>query len=382
MPFQLKDDRAALYPKIMAARAVPGYERDDRIVNELSGFIGRLYDSDAAFTVDHVIDMGTVEVIGNPKRFRKLVELAVRLDLLEETVDVRGLNAVALVTDENYISVRTADEISWRDRQRDDTRNPGLAGPVRRRDGDNCRYCGVPVAWTGKKSPRSGTLDHWRPKEPGSFETLVVACTKCNSGLRDLAGEQREQLQQPPAAPRYGVVTAKYLAENGYLTLTREISAYLDDNSIKTRYLTNQDGQLVCGPAPTGERGDVDSTTGLRPATAGTATGSTTGQRPSDIPGEIFTGDVTPGTATGVSGPTPSGNAAEPNPPELSSQPVRTEFVGQGRGGEGTAVRSSPNPAGTGTSPPAGTGPPPQQPRAKARARSRRARPPQQEGTP
>lgn len=52
---------------------------------------------------------------------------------------------------------------------------------VRRRDQDQCRYCGDSVDWTDRSGPKSGTFDHVDPDGPGSVVNLVVACRTCNN---------------------------------------------------------------------------------------------------------------------------------------------------------------------------------------------------------
>ena len=350
-----RDDRAALYPKIMAVAAVPGYEDDDRIVCEMRGFIVGLYDQVAAHTTDYVVDWGTVRTIAGPTRVSELVELSVKLQLLEMCLDVRGLKAVRMIDDPNFVHVRSRAEVEWEQQQRNDTNNPGLAGPVRRRDGDNCRYCGQPVYWRGQKSPRSASLDHRNPGEPATVETVVVACQKCNSELRRHKGEELEQLRPAPAAPRYGKVTALYLAENGYLVLDERVRLYLNDPTVKRPYLVHDGDTLVCG-SEIEERGDFD------------------GQRPTE------------GTAPTASDPAPKPDTAAPAPqsqapPESHPRPLSRESPGSGRVGSGTGSRSEPHHAGTGTPGRAGTDPPHRNPSRRRRSRRGRRPPPPQEGT-
>lgn len=322
MAWSKRDDRALLYPPIMAVLAMPEYRDDDRIVSELRGIVSGLYDQVAAHTTDYVVDMGTVITIMGRTRVGELLPVLQKLGLLETCEDVRGLPAVRLADDPNFVHVRSKAELDWEQQQRNDTRNPTLAGPVRRRDGDQCRYCGCRVAWTGQKSPRSATLDHVRPGEAATPKTLVVACTKHNSALRDLAGEEREQLREAPTHPLYGKVTAEYLAENGYLVLTDEALAYLNDKAIKRPYLVRDGDVIVCGPI-LGERGD---TLGQRPATP--AATATTGSDP-----------AAPGPASRT---TPAGGERAQTPVSRPS-----ERSSPGRVGSGTDSRSEPHRAGT-----------------------------------
>lgn len=58
---------------------------------------------------------------------------------------------------------------------------PGLVDSIRRRDRDRCRYCGVLVCWTDRKSSRGGTYDHIFPRGDNNLDNVVVCCYRCNS---------------------------------------------------------------------------------------------------------------------------------------------------------------------------------------------------------
>ena len=51
-----------------------------------------------------------------------------------------------------------------------------LRQAVRRRDGDECRYCGKLVFWSGRRGKRSGTYYVTDGSESSTAETVVVAC--------------------------------------------------------------------------------------------------------------------------------------------------------------------------------------------------------------
>lgn len=69
-------------------------------------------------------------------------------------------------------------------------RNVALRTAIRERDGDRCRYCGVVVAWSDRRSPAGGTYDHVNPIGENSLENLVVACRSCNSKKGDRTPQQ------------------------------------------------------------------------------------------------------------------------------------------------------------------------------------------------
>lgn len=56
---------------------------------------------------------------------------------------------------------------------------------VKRRDGDNCRYCGRTVNWKDRRSAAGATLDHVDPDGADDADNLVVACRGCNAKKRD-----------------------------------------------------------------------------------------------------------------------------------------------------------------------------------------------------
>lgn len=216
MAWQRSGDTGATYPKLMAARG--DKSADERTINELAGFIWRLSMLSGAHLTDYVLDVGTVEMIGGP-RTTELVRLAVRYRLLTKVTTDHG-PSLKLIDDPDFIHLRSRHDVEWGRQQRADTRDLALIVPVRRRDGDNCRWCGFEVVWRGMKTKRSGEYDHLVPGEPGTVETMVVACRGCNStrGGDVDRWDSEHTLRPVPAAPRYGRWTAELLSENGHPT--------------------------------------------------------------------------------------------------------------------------------------------------------------------
>jgi 5-methylcytosine-specific restriction endonuclease McrA len=60
-------------------------------------------------------------------------------------------------------------------------RDPELRRAIRERDRDLCRYCGIKVRWTDRKSVAGGTYDHVDPSGDNIAANVVVACRGCNS---------------------------------------------------------------------------------------------------------------------------------------------------------------------------------------------------------
>ena len=215
MPWARLGDNSATYPKLMMIAGFPG--ADERAVNEVRGWLLACATQSAGHMTDYVIDFGTAALFG-AGRTKKLIAWCVKAGLLTPT-RVAGSAAWIIINDPEFIHIRTRAEVEWDRQRRSDLRNPGLTVPVRLRDGDNCRYCGVQVQWRGQKTNRSAELDHREPGEPGTVETLVVACRSCNGSRQDNPQwDDDHPLRPPPAAPSYGATTARFLTENGYPT--------------------------------------------------------------------------------------------------------------------------------------------------------------------
>ncbi|MHB1063543.1 MAG: HNH endonuclease [Georgenia sp.] len=222
MPWTRTGDNAATYPRLM--QVAGGRGADERTVNEVAGWLFRCAFQSAAHMTDYVIDAGTAWMLGG-SRTDELARLAIKTGLLSK-VKVNGMDGYKLIEDPEFIHIRLRKEVEWERQQRKDTRDPKLRAPVLRRDGDNCRYCGVGVQWRGQTTNRTGTLDHRHPGQAGTVTTLVVACKGCNGARQDNPQwDDDHPLRDAPAAPQYGKTTADYLTKNGYPTqanLTRD----------------------------------------------------------------------------------------------------------------------------------------------------------------
>ena len=101
-----------------------------------------------------------------------------------------------------------------------ENRDPNKKAAVIFRDGDQCRYCGKIVRWTGPTGYNLGTLDHVDPDSLGDapVDGLVVACHECNSsrGHAREAFDAASPLRPVPTTPYYGVWSAEFLTRYGY----------------------------------------------------------------------------------------------------------------------------------------------------------------------
>lgn len=62
-------------------------------------------------------------------------------------------------------------------------RTRGLSDRIKKRDGDQCRYCGEDVNWKDRRGMLGAQFEHVIPVSGGgstTFENLVVSCRGCN----------------------------------------------------------------------------------------------------------------------------------------------------------------------------------------------------------
>lgn len=215
MPWARLGDNSATYPRLMQ---IAGYRgADERAVNEVRGWLLACATQSASHMTDYVVDAGTAGLFGGA-RTKVLTRWCVQAGLLTPT-KVGGATAWIIINDPEFIHIRTREEVEW-DRQRNrDVADTSLTVPVRLRDGDNCRYCGVLVQWRGRKSNRSAEYDHRVPGVAATVDTLVVACRKCNGARQaNPQWDDDHPLRPVPKVQRFGRVTADFLTDNGYDT--------------------------------------------------------------------------------------------------------------------------------------------------------------------
>lgn len=73
----------------------------------------------------------------------------------------------------------------WDRRRQQLYRDEELIRAIRARDKDRCRYCGITVNWTDRRSRAGATYDHVEPRGPNTLGNIVVACRECNSSKCD-----------------------------------------------------------------------------------------------------------------------------------------------------------------------------------------------------
>ncbi len=316
MAWERSGDNAATNPAVLAIAKDPQY--DDRLMNEAYGFFKRLTAHSAGHTTDGILDLGAVRLMGNG-RGEALVQVCVRAGLL--TVHRRGKDPLwRVIDDPDFVHIRTKAELDWEKARRHDVANPRLTAPVKRRDGDACRYCGVIVQWRARRGDRQGSYDHRPPGLPAvSPENLVVCCMGCNRrrGGRPLSeADALVPLLPTPSDPFYGPITVAYLAERG-IQVTPSDSPATQTAGHRSQHARSDELDTASG------------TTLSRPGQPDTAN-----SRPGKAEHALAARPASPGTALDATAPRSADSAG----------PACTDLDGSGREGTGQVRSGAPPP--------------------------------------
>ena len=210
-------DDAMSHPRLIDVYEVEEGSQTNRL--EIFGFLMGLATYSAKQLTDGIVGRGVAYSLASPERADLLLRVCEALGLLE-WVEVGGQRKIKLFTSEDFIHLLSKAEVEARRNRSRENRDPTLKSAVIYRDGDLCRYCGVPVRWTGPIGFSSGTLDHVDPTSVGSatVDGLVVACHKCNSSRQDARAEfdEANPLRDVPATPYYSQWSAEFLNRNGF----------------------------------------------------------------------------------------------------------------------------------------------------------------------
>ena len=215
MAWMRTTDTAATHDVVLAVLADPS--ADERSVNEVFGWVNRLYLHAAMQQSDYRVSLGSAALFGG-SRTTELIDQAERAGYLTRGEDDQGKPMLVLLDDPEFIHIRTAAELQWEKQRKADNANPHLVLPVRVRDGDACRSCGRIVRFGTRdhRSKLAGTYDHRIPGQAcTSPEEMVVLCLGCNSGRRDAEGRRDElfPLLPPPEKPYWHKTTISWLRE-------------------------------------------------------------------------------------------------------------------------------------------------------------------------
>lgn len=210
-------DDAMSHPRLIDVYEVEEGSQTSRL--EVFGFFMGLATYSAKQLTDGIVSKGVAYSLASPERADLLLRVCEALTLIE-WVEVDGQRKIKLFTSEDFVHLLSKAEVEARRNRSRENRDPKLKSAVIYRDGDLCRYCGVPVRWTGPIGFSSGTLDHVDPTSVGSatVDGLVVACHKCNSSRQDARAEfdEANPLRDVPAEPYYSQWSAEFLNRNGF----------------------------------------------------------------------------------------------------------------------------------------------------------------------
>lgn len=233
MAWKKEGDTAVFDPRVLA---VVEHPRADplRSVNEVWGFFSRVTSYLAQNPNDtyQVPFSACLMLAMNDREHLELLWDQCTFAGLGQVVELDGgRRAFQVINDPNFVHVKTASEIEWDRQRKADNGDPNLTVPVRMRDGDACRYCGLTVRWSDRRGAKGGTYDHRPPGRPASWETSVVACGGCNSargllsrGLAPDAGlaaaDAVHPLRPAPPTPYWSPATREWLA--GHAAILRQ----------------------------------------------------------------------------------------------------------------------------------------------------------------
>ena len=209
-------DTAPTHP--VALRVLEHPEADDRIVNEVFGFIMRCAMASTAHNIEYRITKGTAGLMaGGHARAEKLLEIAQFAGYITRKDDAET-EEYQLFQDDEFIHLIPWDQREWAKQQKRDRCNWPIVIPMRIRDGDGCRYCGRIVQWGNNKSALAGTYDHLYPGKKATFDTYVVSCRGCNAKFGDSPiEEKKDHLLPAPLEPYYTQYTVTWLTNHHWV---------------------------------------------------------------------------------------------------------------------------------------------------------------------
>lgn len=314
MPWVRWGDTSANHPIVLSV--LEHEECDDRLVNEVHGFITRCSAQSGAHTTDYVVSRGTAVLIAGHSRVDVMIAVAIFAGYMTEIV-IDGRTAYKLVDDDpDFLHLRLKAEVDWEKQRKSDNSNPALIVPVRIRDGDACRWCGDVVNWNSRTGGRNGTYDHLVPGQPATIDTYVVSCGSCNASRGDgsKAAGQRQLLPEP-SVPYFSQYTSEWIRDNKWAQNNGYEPPAASRKKIRpgtpaphiTAATTRQSPATAASTAPAGERPDNQS------ETAGTPD-------PSDAPAQRTdpeSANATSNTRTdsqSANAPEPASTSADPAP--------------------------------------------------------------------
>lgn len=312
-------DTAATDPRILALED----PRDPLLGTLCFGFLVKLGAQSANHFTDYVIHPGFLTIAGGPAA-PKLLKRCIAAGLIVP-LGGRGANQrwKLIDTAPELFHIRLQAEVAWEKQQKADTRNPQLQEPVLLRDGDACRWCGIPVQPNDTRSRRGRQFDHLRPGQPARGpQDLVIACRGCNSTrgrdqqehpdetADEFAARWAPRLHPAPKQLFFVRSTADWLTEAGH---TIPAGSVIADRAPAARNTPTPSIPDATHPANAGvAASDPDATPGV--------------QHPASQAGVA---DPAPAPEDATH-PTPVGVAASPSPARPASAPDATHPAAAG----------------------------------------------------
>lgn len=207
-------DESVSHPSLLLVRS---FDPDPLIIPAVFGFMVSCACLSSAHTTDYVINEGQAWMVGG-QATQRLLDVCLKVGLLT-AVQVNGIPHYRILDDPKFIHILLKSEVEANaGRERPPARVEAI---VRKRDGDQCRYCGIVTFFNTKdrKSARVSHIDHRIPlADDGATveENLVVACLHCNSsrGAARPSFDKKHPLWPVPSEPFYSANTVAFLAKH------------------------------------------------------------------------------------------------------------------------------------------------------------------------
>lgn len=316
MPWLRTGDNAATYPMIMM---VAGFDPDDdRLINEVFGWLVRCAAQSAGHMTDNIVDFGTAKTMGF-SRTSELIRICTAVGLITEVIH-KGMRAMRIIDDAEFLHIRTRAQVLLDRRRNKDNADGPKKARILLRDGIACRWCGISTNWNNdNKSARAGELDHLHidPDKETADHDLVVSCRACNRTRGGNPDAFTRTLRPVPLEPLYSLEAAAIIKK--HLNTTVQIDDQRADTTPAPAPIRDQrPGSTEPAPAvhqdESEQRPDGPSATALSDPTGAPQSGDDSIERGSVDPrsqGSGFTGSGRDGPGRAGKGQNGSGGGGK-----------------------------------------------------------------------
>ncbi|MFJ2318402.1 HNH endonuclease [Glutamicibacter sp. NPDC087661] len=219
MSWLKQSDVSANHPLILRVLEVNWV--DDRLLNEVYGWVNRCATQSAAFDKDYIVEVGTARMLAGLSRYAELLKTTLYCGIFEEKeIEENGKKrrVLKLVEEEDLFHMILKSDKDREKNRRADTYDMAKKGAIIKRDGAECRWCGRIVTFgNDRKSIKAHTIDHLDPtdldtSDPTPIDRLVVACLDCNSTRKEGDFWDKE-LRPAPRIPYFTAAAAAWLRD-------------------------------------------------------------------------------------------------------------------------------------------------------------------------